>query len=170
MRWFRALEVRERGEDAGVHAGFLVERSDDFVQHRLVHADEGAPARDRIGHYALARVVEHELEFAGDPSLQRRGDRFPEIVRRQDAIGARDVVEHEAQMHARGLRVRVAQQEIGAVGAQEAGELVHGCGNDFLIDRHPTLNTGLLCIVLSPKLGSPIAWRLPSPPHTIGTI
>ena len=41
----RALEVREHGEHAGVHAGFVIEGGDDFVQHRLVDADERAPAR-----------------------------------------------------------------------------------------------------------------------------
>ena len=43
------LQVRERGEHAGVHAGEIVERGDDVVEHRLVHGDERAPARERIG-------------------------------------------------------------------------------------------------------------------------
>ena len=60
--------------------------------------------------------------------------------------------------------------EVGAVGAQEPGELVDRGGDDGRIHRHARRTTGLLCIVLSPKLGRPIACRLPRPPHTIGTI
>ena len=125
----------------------------------------GLPDRSQ----SSARIVEHELELARDPALQGIGDRVPQLVGREDAVGARDVVEDECEMDARSPRVGLAHQQVGAVRPEEpassstaatttAGSIV------------TTGTTGLLCMVLSPKLGSPMACRLPRPPQTIGTI
>src|SRR5205823_6151405 len=98
------------------------------------------------------------------------GNRRPQLVGREDAVGTRDAVEDECEMDPRDLRVRLPYQEVGAVGTEESGQLVDRSADDGGIHGHATRTTGLLCIVLSPKLGSPIACRLPRPPHTIGTI
>ena len=121
---------------------------------------------------AAARVVEHELELA-----RRSGAAATSlIVSRsssggEDALLAADVVEHEREVDARGLRVRpraAAGRRRRRGGIRPSSSTAAATAAGSIVTRGRT--TGLLCILLSPKLGSAIACRLPSPPHTIGTI
>ena len=136
----------------------------------MVDADQRAPAGDGICHHTRRGSSSTSSNSPGDAPLERGRDGVPEIVGREDAVGARDVVEHEAQVHTRGFRVGVAQQQIGAVGAQEAGELVDCRSDTIAIDHHAGAHHGLALHRALTEARQTDACRLPSPPHTIGTI
>src|SRR4051794_2029530 len=83
-----------------------------YTPTRALHAPSGSSS--------AARVIEHQLELAVDPPLQRLLDRFEEHVGRKDALFAGHRLEYEREVDARGLRVGFEQREVGAVGAQDA--------------------------------------------------
>src|SRR5207344_1491087 len=113
---------------------------------------------------------EEELELAGHAPTDRLGDGTDQLVRRQHALRAAHGVEADFEPDPERLRIGLQQQQIGAVRAQHAGKLLDRVRNGFGVHDQVMPRAGALCIWLSPKLGSATAWRLPSPPHTTGTI
>ena len=83
----------------------------------------GSPPAVGLGSHAGhgGGVVEHQFEFFVQACLESAGDRVMERPGRQHAVQALDSVKVEAHLDAGCPRVRIDQDEVSAVGPQDAG-------------------------------------------------
>jgi len=146
------MEVGERGIGARVDSGFAFEIGDDVAQHRLVHVDQCAPESSGLAevgtnsHRSGPGIIEHQLELTGHALSDRPGDGRRELGGGKDTIVATHAVEAELEPDAQRRRIGFQQQEVGAVGSQDATDLVDGIGDALPIHVQPTRRATALCI------------------------
>src|SRR4051812_27937010 len=78
---------------------------------------------------SAARVGDDELELAPHAAGDRGRDRVLELIRRENALGTRDVVERECERDPQRRRIRRHEREVAPVGTDDPADLLDRLGD-----------------------------------------